>query len=132
MKTVLVTGVSVIDFIFQLDEIPKTYEKFRANDAFITGGGPAANAAVAVSRLGGSATLASRLGKDEIAKLIKSDLANEGVNTNYIKQPYRYRQDTSFLFIDHPCCNCNDRYGTCRYYQIGILYRNGPLWIKWT
>ena len=81
MKTVLVTGVCVIDFIFQLDEIPKTYEKFRANDAFITGGGPAANAAVTVSRLGGSATLASRLGEDEVTKLIMSDLVNEGINT---------------------------------------------------
>ena len=100
MKTVLVTGVCVIDFIFQLDEIPKTFEKFRANDAFITGGGPAANAAVAVSRLGGSATLASRLGEDEVAKLIMSDLVNEGINTKYIKQFEGHRSPFASAYID--------------------------------
>ena len=100
MKTVLVTGVSVIDFIFQLDEIPKTYEKFRANNAFITGGGPAANAAVAVSRLGGSATLVSRLGEDDIAQLIKSDLVNEGINTKYIKQFAGHKSPFASAYID--------------------------------
>ena len=100
MKTVLVTGVSVIDFIFQLDEIPKRYEKFRANGAFITGGGPAANAAVAVSRLGGSATLVSRLGEDDIAKLIKSDLVNEGINTKYIKQFAGHQSPFASAYID--------------------------------
>ena len=64
MKTVLVTGVSVIDFIFQLDEIPKKSEKFRALDASISGGGVAANAAVAISRLGGSATLTASIDHD--------------------------------------------------------------------
>ena len=93
MKKVLITGVSVIDFIFQLDVIPKTYEKFRANNAFITGGGPAANAAVTVARLGGSATLASRLGEDEVAKLIMSDLVIEGINTKYIKQFKDFEQE---------------------------------------
>ena len=72
MKKVLVTGVSVIDFIFQIDEIPKLYEKYRANDSSISGGGIAANAAVAISRLSGSSTLVSRLGKDEIGKIIKN------------------------------------------------------------
>ena len=39
MKKILVTGVSVIDFIFQIDEIPKHFEKYRAKDASISGGG---------------------------------------------------------------------------------------------
>ena len=28
MKKVLITGVSVIDFIFQIDEIPNNFEKY--------------------------------------------------------------------------------------------------------
>ena len=47
MVKVLVTGVSVIDFIFQLERMPKKNEKFKAQNASISGGGVAANAAVA-------------------------------------------------------------------------------------
>ena len=84
MKKVLVTGVSVIDFIFQIDEIPKHFEKYRAKDASISGGGVAANAAVAISRLEGSSTLVSRLGKDDIGRIIENGLSEEGVNIKNI------------------------------------------------
>ncbi len=53
MKKVLITGVSVIDFIFQIDAIPNNFEKYRANNASISGGGVAANAAVAIAKLNG-------------------------------------------------------------------------------
>ena len=62
MKKVLITGVSVIDFIFQIDAIPNNFEKYRANNASISGGGVAANAAVAISKLNGKPSLASRIG----------------------------------------------------------------------
>ena len=100
MKTVLVTGVSVIDFIFQLDEIPKKSEKFRALDASISGGGVAANAAVAISRLGGSATLVSRLGKDQIGNIIKNQLIEEGINVKFTKQFDQNKSSFSSVYID--------------------------------
>ena len=100
MKTVLVTGVSVIDFIFQLDEIPKKSEKFRALDASISGGGVAANAAVAISRLGGSATLVSRLGKDQIGNIIKNQLIEEGINVKFTRQFDQNKSSFSSVYID--------------------------------
>ena len=100
MKTVLVTGVSVIDFIFQLDEIPKKSEKFRALEASISGGGVAANAAVAISRLGGSATLVSRLGKDQIGNIIKNQLIEEGINVKFTKQFDQNKSSFSSVYID--------------------------------
>ena len=100
MKTVLVTGVSVIDFIFQLEEIPKTYEKFRALDSSISGGGIAANAAVAITKLGGAATLVSRLGNDEIGSIITNDLTREGVNVNFIKKYHGNKSSYSSVYID--------------------------------
>ena len=100
MKTVLVTGVSVIDFIFQLDEIPKKFEKFRALDASISGGGVAANAAVAISRLGGSATLVSRLGNDQVGDIIKNQLIEEGINVKFTKQFDQKKSSFSSVYID--------------------------------
>ena len=101
MKRVLVTGVSVVDFIFQIDEIPKYFEKYRAKDASISGGGVAANAAVAISRLEGSSTLVSRLGKDDIGRIIENGLSEEGVNIKNIKFFNGHKSSFSSVFINN-------------------------------
>ena len=53
MKKIFISGVTVLDFIFHLDAIPRVFEKYRTKNAFISGGGNAANASVAISKLGG-------------------------------------------------------------------------------
>jgi len=83
---ILVCGVAVIDFVFDLDELPRAAEKYRARNAAIVGGGCAANAAVAVARLGGHAMLASRLGEDEIGAMIASGVEREGVDTSLVRR----------------------------------------------
>jgi len=100
MKHIVVAGVAVIDFIFNVDEFPSTAEKYRAKDAEISGGGNAANAAVAISRLGGTAHLITRLGDDYIADLIEQDLKTEGVNTDGAKRFPQKRSSFSSIYVD--------------------------------
>ena len=100
MSNILVTGVAVIDFIFQLDVMPLEAEKYRANDVSISEGGVAANAAVAISKLGGQVTLVSRLGKDEIGNIIKNQFYNERVNINYLREFVDCRSSFSSVYID--------------------------------
>jgi len=100
MTTILIAGVAVIDFVFQLDEMPRRAEKYRAKSAEIVGGGGAANAAVAVARLGGRAMLATRLGDDQIADMIEAQLENEGVDRALIKRYAGKRSSFSSVFID--------------------------------
>ncbi|MEE2774674.1 MAG: PfkB family carbohydrate kinase [Pseudomonadota bacterium] len=100
MSKVLVTGVSVIDFIFKLEQMPQEPEKFRAEEAVISGGGVAANAAVAISKLGGEATLVSRIGKDDIGCMIKKQLIKEGVRTENIEEYRNCRSSFSSVYID--------------------------------
>jgi sulfofructose kinase len=97
--TVLVVGVSVIDFIFRLDTLPRQAEKYRAEDATIAGGGCAANAAVAIARLGGMAMLATRLGDDVVADLILGDLEKEGVDCRLAKRFAGMRSSFSSVFV---------------------------------
>lgn len=97
MSRILVAGVAVLDFVFHMDEFPQKPEKYRASGASISGGGNAANAAVAIARLGGQAHLASRMGDDEIADLIHTGLDSEGVETSLIK---RYPRKPFILFFD--------------------------------
>jgi len=100
MKTVVVGGVAVVDFVFQLDELPRRAEKYRARDAQMVGGGGAANAAVAVARLGGNALLATRLGDDVIADLILADLQREGVDCSLARRFAGKRSSFSSVFVD--------------------------------
>lgn len=79
MTPVLVVGVAVMDFVFYVDAFPSGGHKYRAKDAALVGGGCAANAAVAIARLGGKALLSARFGQDPIGKMIKDDLVSEGV-----------------------------------------------------
>lgn len=77
---VLIAGVAVADFVFRVPAIPAEAEKYRADSMEIVVGGPAANAAKAIARLGGRAILSTRLGDDEVADAIRNDLETEGVD----------------------------------------------------
>ena len=77
---VLIAGMAVADFVFRVPAIPAEAEKYRAESMEIVVGGPAANAAVAVARLGGRAVLSTRLGGDEVAGAIRNNLEAEGVD----------------------------------------------------
>ena len=100
MPTVLAAGAAVVDFVFQLDEAPSRSEKHRARDAAIVGGGCAANAAVAVARLGGKAVLAARLGDDVIGDMIIADLEKEDVDCSLVKRIEGRRSSYSSVIID--------------------------------
>ncbi len=100
MTKVFLAGIAVVDFVFSVEELPAAAEKYVASDAQIVGGGCAANAAVAVSRLGGEAVLASRLGDDPLADLIAADLKREGVNTDFLHRADGGRSSFSSVYVD--------------------------------
>jgi sulfofructose kinase len=100
MTTILVAGVAVIDFVFSLDAMPRRADKFRARDAAIVGGGCAANAAVTVARLGGTARLAANVGQDEIGDMIVRGLAAEGVDCGLVRRHEGRRSSFSSVFVD--------------------------------
>jgi sulfofructose kinase len=100
MTVILLAGVAVLDFVFLLDALPRRAEKFRARDAVISGGGCAANAAVAVARLGGRARLAARIGADMIGDIIVSGLTAEGVDCSLVRRFEGKRSSFSSVFVD--------------------------------
>ncbi|MFD0915167.1 PfkB family carbohydrate kinase [Pseudahrensia aquimaris] len=100
MTRILVAGVAVLDFIFHMQEFPRKPEKYRATGANVTGGGNAANAAVAIARLGGEALLAGRTGNDEVADMIENGLLKEGVDTSLVKRFSACRSSFSSIYMD--------------------------------
>jgi sulfofructose kinase len=81
---VLCVGQSVYDLVFAVDHHPGEDEKCFASGLTGTGGGPAANAAITVARLGGRAALAGYLGQDIFGGLHFDELRAAGVITDYV------------------------------------------------
>ncbi len=81
---ILCTGIAVLDEIFRLDEFPPADGKAQASEFVAVGGGCAANAAIAIARLGGQASFAGPLGgpagREPISDRIVAGLAPEGVD----------------------------------------------------
>lgn len=100
MASILLAGVAVIDFIFMLDRMPRAAEKYRARDAAVSGGGCAANAAVAVARLGGQASLAARVGADMVGDMIVAGLEAEGVDCSRVRRFEGCRSSFSSVYVD--------------------------------
>lgn len=99
-KTVTCLGIACLDFIYQIDAIPKTAEKYRASSVKVTGGGLAGNAAVASARLGAETHLITRLGDDDTADIILTGLQKEGINTSLSRKFHGYNSPISSIFVD--------------------------------
>ncbi len=72
-------GLSTIDLIQTIDEFPSANTKAVAHSQEILVGGPATNAAIAFSRLGGSASLLAPVGRHTLASLVKEELERHSV-----------------------------------------------------
>ncbi len=100
MTRILCVGHSVEDHIFHVKNMPTTPTKHQANGLSIVGGGPAANAAVTIARLGGKALLASRVGMDDVGSSIINDLENEHVDCSLVRQYEGVQSSVSAVMVD--------------------------------
>ena len=100
MTEILCVGHAVEDHLFRVGDMPATADKHQAKDFEIVGGGPAANAAVAIARLGGAARLAARVGDDAVGASIISDLEAEGVDCALVRRFPGCKSSLSAVMVD--------------------------------
>ncbi len=81
---VLCVGVTSYDFYFMVDHHPEPDEKTIANAFLSCGGGPAANAAVTIAKMGLSVAFAGYLGNDAWGEIHLKELQEAGVITDWI------------------------------------------------
>ena len=93
-------GVGVIDLIYRVDTLPTGDGKMFADDLREVGGGMAANAAVAVARLGGASQWFGRLGQDEMGERILAGIAAEGVGTASARRVAGLTSSHSIVLVD--------------------------------
>lgn len=100
MKRVLCVGHAVQDYVFNVAVLPTQAEKYRATGFASVGGGPAATAAVAISKLGGVALLAARIGDDAVASSIEQELRGYGVDCQWLRRFAARQSSLSAVFVD--------------------------------
>lgn len=97
---VVCVGIAVRDLVFRVERFPQGPTKSRASAFETIGGGNAANAAVAIARLGGRVRLASCLGDDEDGDWLLDGLAREGVDVSAVVRRDGATSPVSSILID--------------------------------
>jgi sulfofructose kinase len=83
---VLCVGHACYDLVFSVARHPAENEKIFADSLLSCGGGPAANAAVMIAKLGYSAAFAGYLGRDAFGELHYQELLAHGINTQCLNR----------------------------------------------
>jgi sugar/nucleoside kinase (ribokinase family) len=101
---ILCTGIIVLDEVFRVEEFPQPDGKVQAEGFFIVNGGCAANAAVAIARLGGRAALAGPMGgpagEDANGDLVLAALARENIDCTACQRVDGFATALSAIFIN--------------------------------
>jgi sulfofructose kinase len=101
---VLCAGIIVLDEVFRVEEFPEPDSKVEAKGFFVVNGGCAANAAVAIARLGGRAALAGPMGgpagEDANGDRVLQAFAREKLDTTHCQRISGYATALSAIFVD--------------------------------
>jgi len=73
-------GLSTVDVVYRVDEFPRANSKIAARSQEIFAGGPATNASIAFSCLGGSSTLVATVGKHLMASAILDEIRRYSIH----------------------------------------------------
>jgi sulfofructose kinase len=99
-KHIICVGHAALDRIYRIEAFPPQPTKVRALEHVEAGGGMAANAAVAIARLGGAAELWSRVGDDNAGQAIRAGLRADRVDVRYVQAFEGARSSTSAIIVD--------------------------------
>jgi sulfofructose kinase len=100
MARVLTVGITVFDTVLKVAAMPRLGGKVYARTRAEVVGGIAANAAIAIVRLGGEALLASRLGADLVGERVMADLVAAGVDTSMVDGLNGVQSAVSAILVD--------------------------------
>lgn len=99
-KAVICLGITVVDNVLEVDEIPRVPIKVLANNRVRRGGGPASTGAVAAARLGAPTQLWSWVGQDPEGEFLLAMLDRHGVDATHTLHSADFATVTAFVVVD--------------------------------
>lgn len=97
---IICCGIAVLDQAWDLPALPRAPGKYIAGGLRAVGGGMAATAAVAVTKLGGRAAWCGRLGADAAGAALRDGLLRHDVDLSGVTIAREGRSPTSALLVD--------------------------------
>ncbi|RUS98047.1 kinase [Dulcicalothrix desertica PCC 7102] len=95
----LFVGLITLDLIYLAQSPPQNNQKLVASDYTVAAGGPATNAAVAFSHLGGKAELVGVLGSHPMTQLIRTDLEKHKVTITDLEASFQNPPPVSSIIV---------------------------------
>lgn len=99
MPAVVCVGLATRDTILVVPRHPEADELVLASDVAVAGGGPAATAAVALSRLGVHVAFVGAVGDDDVGAFIRAGLEEEGVDVSELAVVPGVRSPQSAILV---------------------------------
>lgn len=96
---IICLGITTLDRVWPVRDLPTTGGKYRASDYIEVGGGMAANAAVAAARLGGDTAYWGRAGDDNAGHTMQRDMAAYGIDVSQFRLFAGARSSTSAVIV---------------------------------
>ena len=84
-KKILVIGSLNMDMVIPVKELPRKGETILGGSPDYIPGGKGANQACAAGKLGGKVTMLGKVGRDEMGKALKANLAAAGVDVSHVE-----------------------------------------------
>lgn len=84
LPSIVCVGTVALDMILATEQLPEEDSRVEASHVALAGGGNAANAAVAIARLGLPVEFCGTLGDDRAGALVIEELQSEGVGTSLV------------------------------------------------
>ena len=100
MCEITVLGIFVADISFSGSKIPSTGETILGKKYNIGPGGKGCNQAIAIARLGGSASFITKIGKDAYGELALNTLEKNKISTENIIQDFNQQTGVAGILVD--------------------------------
>jgi sugar/nucleoside kinase (ribokinase family) len=100
MSELLIIGAACIDNVVSVKKYPSPEDKIRAESSLTCGGGNAGNTAMAISRLGITPTLITKVGKDSNGEAIINEFSDTCTITDCIISSSKTPTACTFVIVD--------------------------------
>jgi sulfofructose kinase len=95
-------GICALDYSCLLEKYPQLDEKIELSHFEKHGGGPVPTALATLARLGVRTAYIGKVGQDSEGDYVRTELARDGVNTDFMIQDAAVKTPCAYIWIDRP------------------------------
>ena len=99
-KSILVIGSLNMDMTIPVEELPQKGETILGGSPSYIPGGKGANQACAAGKLGGRVAMLGKVGRDQMGRTLKENLAAAGVDVSHVEETEKAPTGMAVIYVD--------------------------------